>query len=387
MKVITQQYNNYSDNKKSVAPLTSYWNSVRVIRNHSITACCNDILNANITSEVVTVNMLGPPSSGKTTCAKTMAHIIHKESRMANYNVLVLTKEDLLNFEETLSKLKPTNYVLIFDDVSFLAAHANKKQIDVVKSAFTRIRHLAGGVDVRIIVFKNFHYSYGMDKYLRQSDFNMYFDVGSEELENIQKAVGMKYNKMLHEFIQIKTQIKKTSTVATEEKPEYRGNFSYQIGRTLKFTYEHRAPMAPALFWDKTSLRHVVFPKREWIDPICNACTEVETDTKEVEEDLSGFIETLEKEFDRTTIIQAIKIKGAMMGFHFADQHVQRTMLFMDKYFKYKLINFQALAKHYKLKERKRQLQNYPIAPEIIEEHNDKKLPSTQSHVDPVVNE
>ena len=354
-----------------------------MIRNHSITACCNDILNANITSEVVTVNMLGPPSSGKTTCALTMAHIIHKESRMRHYNVMVLTKEDLLNFEVTLAKLKPTNYILIFDDVSFLSAHANKKQIDVVKSAFTRIRHLAGGVDVRIIVFKNFHYSYGMDKYLRQSDFNMYFDVGSEELENIQKAVGMKYNKMLHEFIKVKTQIKKTSTVETEEKPEYMGNFSYQISRTLKFTYEHRKPMAPALFWDKTSLRHIVFPKREWIDPICNICTESEASQEDMQASMETFCAELEKEFKPKTIEQAIRIKGYLLGINLFTKKEQQCFKWMEKYFQYKLINFKAVAEKYGLTEKKTRLDK-EIPLETVESIKDKKLPIVQSHVDDI---
>ena len=96
--------------------------------------------------------------SGKSTLSQSIAHAVHKYADIP-YNIKILYKDDLLNFEKTLAKLESVNYILIFDDVSFMGANANRQQIEMVKSAVTTIRHLQGGKDVKIIVMMNYHYS------------------------------------------------------------------------------------------------------------------------------------------------------------------------------------------------------------------------------------
>ena len=49
----------------------------------------------------------------------------------------------------------------------------------MVKSAVTTIRHLDGGRDVKVIVMMNYHYSMGLDKYLRSADFKYITTVDS----------------------------------------------------------------------------------------------------------------------------------------------------------------------------------------------------------------
>ena len=61
-----------------------------------------------------------------------------------------------MHFEETLAKLQPTNHIMVFDDISFISAHAGKKDIEKIQKAFTEIRHLPGGQDVKIISIFNF---------------------------------------------------------------------------------------------------------------------------------------------------------------------------------------------------------------------------------------
>ena len=96
--------------------------------------------------------------SGKSTLSQAIAHAIHTTAKIP-YAIKVLYKPDLLDFKGTLAKLEPVNQILIFDDVSFIGAEANRKQIESVKSAISTIRHLDGGKDVKIIVLMNYHYS------------------------------------------------------------------------------------------------------------------------------------------------------------------------------------------------------------------------------------
>ncbi|MGD8431814.1 MAG: AAA family ATPase, partial [Nitrosopumilaceae archaeon] len=166
--------------KKSTIPVTIEWKGERMIRNHSIRAAVEEIIKMSSSLDVVKVNIIGNPGTGKTTLAGTIAHLIHKQSEIP-YAIRVLDKDNLLNFQETLKSLSPTNYVLIFDDVSFLGANTNKKQIEIVKQAFTEIRHLEGGQDVKIIAIFNFHYTRALDKYLRQCEFSFFTSIGSSE--------------------------------------------------------------------------------------------------------------------------------------------------------------------------------------------------------------
>ena len=68
--------------KTSSAPLTTTWKNTRMIRNHSIRACAKEILNVTRGIDVVKVNLIGSPSTGKTTLAKTLAHLIHEEAEV-----------------------------------------------------------------------------------------------------------------------------------------------------------------------------------------------------------------------------------------------------------------------------------------------------------------
>jgi hypothetical protein len=64
----------------------------------------------------------------------------------------------MLNLQETMAHLKPSNYILISDDITFLNANSSKKQINQIQSVMSMIRQLDGGRDVRIILFKRFQY-------------------------------------------------------------------------------------------------------------------------------------------------------------------------------------------------------------------------------------
>ena len=181
------------------APLTTHWKGVSMVRNHSFLATVREIINFSAEIDVCRIGLIGSMHSGKSTLSQSIAHAIHKHADL-QYKIKVLYKEDLLNFEKTLLALEPVNYILIFDDVSFMGASANKKQIEMVKSAVTTIRHLDGGRDVKVIVMMNYHYSMGLDKYLRSADFKYITTVDSSENENLINMFGKKYQQKILDF-------------------------------------------------------------------------------------------------------------------------------------------------------------------------------------------
>ena len=292
------------DENTPVRPTLIKWKSdvPNMIRNHSIGATVQEILQAvsvEDSQDVVQINLIGDPSSGKTTLAQTLAHLIHKRSKIP-FSVRMFDKKALLNFEATLKTLEPANYVLIFDDLSFLKANASSKQIEMVKQAVTEIRHLPGGQDVKIVIIKNFHYTLGLDKYLRQNDFTYFTSVGSSEDDNMEGIVGRKYMSKVKYFKKIRNMIK----IA----PEGKKTFSYPLLRFgPPFVYTYKKPFIPLLYFNGISLRHVVSPSREWIDPICSICSAYgSTERFESKIDMSKFKDEMVDAYGESTAKRAV---------------------------------------------------------------------------------
>lgn len=324
-----------SENKKNKAPVTIEWKGERMIRNHSIRASVDKIVRMNKTLDLVKINLIGDPSTGKSTLAGTIAHLVHKMAEIP-YAVRYFTKDDLLNFKETLKSLSPTNYVLIFDDISFLGGMTTKRQLDIIKNTWTEIRHLPGGQDVKIIAIFNFHYTKGLDKYLRQSNFTYYTSIGSEESDNVLNSVGNQHKKTVAEFKQI------WDDAYSNEK------FSIIIKRKEKpFTYLHRNPYAPVLFRQGRYLQLVVFPKRQWIDKVCSICTNYDG-TIDQNMTLSQFIEDFSRKFgEKGNAKAAVKIKLFQNGINGYPKRVKQAMEYIDQYMQKGVINLEELALAY----------------------------------------
>lgn len=329
----------------SEVPVTVLWNNARMVRIHSVRAATREILNLSKALDVVKVNIIGTPSTGKTTLAKTLAHLCHRMSDIP-YTIKIYNREDLVNFEETLSKLEPTNHVLIFDDISFMTATVGKRQIDKIQKAFTEIRHLPGGQDVKIIAIFNFHYNMAVSKYMRQSDFFIYTSVGSSELENTVNIVGKKYHAKILDFRRI------NQTALTT------GKFTFNLGKKgQKFIYEWRKPYAPVLFWNNDSLRVIVFPEREWIDPICSQCVNMQSNKSEIKmiTDLTEF-DKESKRFGTNVLKQALKIKLFSMGVPTYSKHVKQAMQWLDEQLNSKHYDIAQIAEFYGLEDKRTRL-------------------------------
>ena len=340
IEVIKNPY--VASGKKGQIPVTVEWKGQRMIRGHSLQSSVRDIVRMVQSLDVVKINVIGSPGTGKTTFAHALAHLIHQISEKdfkVPFAVKFLTKDELLHFEETLKGLEPVNWILIFDDVSFLNALVSKNEIEKLKQKFTIIRHIERNgvqVDVKIITIFLTHYTLSMQKYLRQSNFAYYTSVGSSELDNMVKIVGLHYTKLLLKFQKI------CSNALT------RGKFTFNLGHKSKFfTYSYREPFIPLLYHDGDKLRIVVSPKREWIDPFCSTCTNSQPNPMQGGKSVKEFAEDLVSKFGSQIARNAVRIKLYQNGLNVYPKSVKYALTYIDKHVKEKLPNLQELADYF----------------------------------------
>jgi hypothetical protein len=330
---------NEKPSSEKVGPTFQAWKGANMVRVHSLRASIKEVLQVSDSLDAISIGIIGSPGTGKTTLMYTLAHLIHKMA-MDIYHlpfaVKIFDKHNLLNFQETLKGLTPTNYILGFDDVSFLGANATKKQIEIVKQATTEIRHLPGGQDVKIIKIMNYHYTLGVDKYLRQADFRYFTSVGSSELENMEKIVGSKYTERVKEFQKV------FSSAVSRKK------FFYKLkGHKGFFAYDYRHPFIPLLFFNNNTLRHVVSPTREWIDPICTICARALSDENmESEVPIEEFKKQGFAKFGPGTFKAAVKLKLFQNGVNVYANKVVQASRWLDKCLEKKVINLEVLAQN-----------------------------------------
>lgn len=330
LEVIKVKYQDPKSKKLSVAPLTVEWNNAQMVRSHSIKAVVREILNISKSTGAVQVNLVGLPGQGKSTLAETIAHLVHKMSD-APFTVKKWTRQELLNMQDSVNKLEPANHVLIYDDVSWLqTGKTPKEQIEEVTKTMTEIRHIKG-VDVQIISILNFHYSYAIPKALRNSQFWVYLSIGSSELDNVLKLVGAKNTIKVNEFRRAHSQAQNLH------------KFSYKYGKYTHH-YQYKKPFVPALFWNGDTLRHIVFPSRQWIDLLCSNCTVGEIDAKADPEELSKMKDEALKKFGIGVIRQALRQKLLQMGVNCYSPRMTQCMRYFEQYLARKQFTPQELA-------------------------------------------
>lgn len=344
MQIEKRIIDNKPKTKDGDRPTVIPWKDARMIRNHSLRASVKEILQVSKSLDVVKIGIIGNQGTGKSTLSQCIAHLIHKMSEIP-FSIRVFDKDNLLNFEATLKSLSPANYILIFDDVSFLGASATKKQIETIKQALTVIRHLEGGQDVKIITILNYHYTLGLDKYLRQSDFRYFTSIGSSEIDNMLSIVGKKYMGKVFEFQKICTK------ALVKEK------FSFRLGNKGFFTYPFRKPFIPLLFFNNDTLRYVVSPTRQWIDPICSVCTEYTSSEKFTSAiDVSQFIDESGHKFGEERFKKAVKLKLYTNGINVFDPGLTSAGRYLDRALEKKEISLEEIATHYKFEIRRTKL-------------------------------
>lgn len=251
---------NYTVEKKEKKSTIIKWKGQEMIRTHSLRASVQEILNMFKSLDVVKVGIIGEPSTGKSTLARDIGHLAHKmqeENKSFPFAFREFGEEQYYDFKATVNALEPANYVLYFHDLTFLVEH---KAIEEIKNAVTKIRHLKEGFKAKILLIVDYHYTLGLDKYLRQSDFKFFTSLGSSEMENMESIVGGRFKEKLRDFKQ----------KYVEMKSNQKCTFAFPNHKF--FIYNYKNPFVVCLFWNESNLRYVVFPLREWIDPICSIC-------------------------------------------------------------------------------------------------------------------
>lgn len=310
------------------------WKGIPMVRNHSFLATVQEIVDFNSEIDVCRVGIVGDMHSGKTTLAEAIAHAVHKKAKIP-YTVRIFNKEDLLNFRETIHALTPANYVLIFDDVSFLGADANKKTIEMIKQAITQIRHLEGGTNVKILSIQNYHYTLGLDKYLREADFRYFTTVGSSEKENMEKILGHQFNNLVKQFKSLRHQ-----GVTT-------GIFALRVGPKETFTYKFRNPWIPVLFFNEQKPRLIVTPTRHFMDQICSICSSAQGHASEIS--IKQFIIETEHKFSPHLVKLVIKQALKENGLNTYGREFTRARRYLDRALETKVISLEELATHYNM--------------------------------------
>ena len=270
------------------------WCGTVIARSHSMIQKVKEIAEHQNDNELTTVSIRGREGTGKTTLAITIAHLLHQHfdkfgkktlvegddygnkhirASQRGYVVKVLSRDDLMKFSEVLSELPKQNRILIFDDLSFI-----KGNIDNIKQQVSQVRHTEGGIDLKTVLFFNFHYSKGFDKFLRDTHFIIQTSGGTEEIKNIGEILGggKRSNSLAAKFVNIYIKFNKQKKISIPmSRP---GTVPSRV-----ITYDYSRPFRLALFYDGMSPRFMVYPSAGQSgssDPLgvqkCQICNQVQ---------------------------------------------------------------------------------------------------------------
>ena len=331
-----------SSNKPLVSkkPVVIRWNSARMVASHSLRAVSREIVNISESLDYVSINFIGTMSSGKSSTMDSLAHLIHKESKVP-FLVKKFGKEELLNLEETMAKLKPSNYILIFDDIAFLNASSSKKQIDQIQSVMSTIRHLDGGRDVRIILFKGFQYLRSIPPFVRESQATIISSIDDNNVDAYSELLGQRAlpNLMLLKKMRIESTINGAKST-----------FNFPLGKRKSFKYVARQPFLPYVYSNGISTRIIVAPLRNWIDKICNTCEPMQQSDPDAKVNFDEFITDFESKFGGKANAKAIvKLQLMKQGINAYSKRVVQGCKYIDLYLENRLINLEQLASHFAL--------------------------------------
>ncbi len=318
-------------------PKVIKWKGVNMVRNHSFLATIKEIIDYSEEMDVTRVGIIGDMHSGKSTMAQAIGHAVHAFAKIP-YSVRIFYKKDLINFKETIAQLEPTNYVLVFDDVSFLKATATAKQINMIEEAVTTIRHMQGGQDVKIITIFNYHYQKALPPFLREAQFKYITSIGDANDIQLADTYG-KHNLNLVKQLKI---IRKNAIK--------RKFWLMKIGPKEPIKYLWRNPFIPALFWNEESLRFIVSPTRFFIqgDEICSKCEEAAGNPLS-DMSIDEICQKGEDNFGPGNFKAAIKLDCYVEGKTVYGKKVIQALRWWHKIRRSKMVTLDSAANHYGL--------------------------------------
>lgn len=343
---------------KDRRPAIIKWKNENMVRVHSLRATVKEILAGLQVLDVIKVGVIGEPSTGKSSLEDTLAHLIHKMSPIP-FAVRSLGEEEFMDIEKYLASLPPANYVLKFRDLSFLKGKYGSKKIEELKASITKIRHLPGGKDVKIVLIYDYHYTMGLDKYLRQANFRYFTSVGSSEKENMIDIVGKNFETMVNDF----------ATTYVEMTTTENHKATFRISKNRYFSYSYKNPFVPVLFWNNANLRVVVFPLRTWIDPVCSICSTGDNPLLQSQIDLKKFKEDRDHTFGVGVYESAVKVVLFAHGITTYSNRITQAIRDINRSLDTKIIKLEELATAYGLETTRTYLKKKP-SPVLFEDKN-----------------
>lgn len=333
-----------SSSKNKGTPTIIKWKGVNMVASQSIRVVAQELINMSANQDFISVNLIGKQGTGKTELMKTLSHLIHEGAKVP-YQINYFGKKEILDLEETVTNLSPTNQIILLDDIAFLKGvkGVTSRDLDRVQEVLSRIRHLPSGEDVKIIVMKSFQYTKSLSPFLRQNDATFISSVDDSEISNLEDLLGKKY----HLKINLLKNLRKQANIGNDTN----SHFNYPLGIKGKFLkYKSRDPFLPFLYSNQLTCRIVVSPLRTWIQPICNVCTPTK-DKTELKSNLKEFIDDFTKKFGGKDIAKsAIRIKLIQHGMNCYSPRVVQATKYLDRYLKERLIDLEELALAFDLK-------------------------------------
>ena len=307
----------------------------QMVRNHSIRSTVHEILEFSSRLGMVRINIIGASGSGKTELSKTICHLVHTMSDIP-YQVKFMEKDDLIDFTATIKNLSSNNYVLVFDDLSWMSAEFSKRQIEKLKAEITTIRHIDNNSDRKMIVIFNTHAQKVMDKFLRIANFTFYSSCSSEEVTYLLEMLGKKYHQKIDLFRRLRIQAMG------------QGKFHFPLGKSNSFTYSAFDPFLPYLFSNGDFCRFVVSPLRVWIQKDCQTCEAVTESTKM---NIEEFVNDYYKKFGKGIAKRAVELKLLQLGITTQPKKVIQAGKYIERFLSLKRLNLEELADRYGLVE------------------------------------
>lgn len=324
-------------------PKVIKWKGVTMVRTQAFLPAVREIIDYSEEMDVTRIGICGDMHSGKSTLAVTLGHCIHTYAKI-HYAVRIFYKEDLRKFKETLSKLKPTNYVLVFDDSSFI------KHIDAIQNEVTEIRHMPGGQDVKIIIILNFHYPKALPPFLREFQFKFITSVGTDNEKTLSDDYGKNNVKLVKGFKMMRKR-------AISKKVWFE-----RVGPKEPIPYKWRNPFIPVLFWNEETIRKIVTPTRYFIDKICSSCDEAQGNKIYDDETLPDILKRGEVNFTPRNFLGAVRLMLFVEGHTTYGKNITKAMRWLNNERKIRNIPLSAIASHYGLVETNTRLRAKPFS-------------------------
>lgn len=161
---------------------------------HSPNVFVRNILNNLKHKGFTGITTIGTSGSGKSTCVSLLMHLMHQQQNFAinRYDAI-----DLLTADKIIKTMPKAPTILFFEDATYATRDMKDSQVDNLAQGLTVIRH---AVKNNVICILNIHYSKGIDKIFRNTDFKILTSISDEEMDNYQKLFGYKNKYKLMNF-------------------------------------------------------------------------------------------------------------------------------------------------------------------------------------------